>query len=441
MSKKPDKGERHTNNTESFAGSLSEQPGPSGTGAFTHHTSIHPAAPSVGEDVEKVRDTDDIMSRARTVATAAGESAEAVDREARFPQESFVSARQQRLLSIMVPTRLGGEGASVSDVADICYILGQSCASTAMIFAMHQIMVAILVRHAGKSASLERLLRRLSSEQLLLASSTTEGQGGGDLRNSASAVEHAGSRITFTKSATVMSYGAQADAVLITARRAPDASPSDQVLVAFLKDDYRLEPIMNWDTLGMRGTCSAGFTFRGNGEIGQIFPVPYQKIQSHTMMPVAHLTWSSVWAGTAAAAVERARRSVRTATRRSGGQPPPGQVHLTRAQMSLLSLKGTVESALKKFEAAGTSEADLESLDFQNSLNLLKVNASETAIAIVMEAMQACGLAGYRNDGEYSVARHLRDVLSSSIMINNDRILASAAGASMLIEVPRSLRA
>jgi acyl-CoA dehydrogenase len=58
----------------------------------------------------------------------------------------------------------------------------------------------------------------------------------------------------------------------------------------------------------------------------------------------------------------------------------------------------------------------------------------------VMSCMQACGLSGYRNDGEFSVARHLRDVLSSSIMISNDRILANAAGASLLIEVPPLLR-
>jgi len=54
--------------------------------------------------------------------------------------------------------------------------------------------------------------------------------------------------------------------------------------------------------------------------------------------------------------------------------------------------------------------------------------------------MRACGLAGYRNDGEFSVTRHLRDILSASIMINNDRILASAANAAMLVEVPARLR-
>ena len=72
----------------------------------------------------------------------------------------------------------------------------------------------------------------------------------------------------------------------------------------------------------------------------------------------------------------------------------------------------------------------LESIDFQTGMNLLKVNASELAVATVMSAMQACGLSGYRNDSEFSIGRHLRDILSSPIMISNDRILANVAAAS-----------
>jgi acyl-CoA dehydrogenase len=73
-------------------------------------------------------------------------------------------------------------------------------------------------------------------------------------------------------------------------------------------------------------------------------------------------------------------------------------------------------------------------------MSLLKVNTSEIALATVMSALQACGLAGYRNDGEFSISRPLRDILSASIMINNDRILANAAGAPLVIEIPASLR-
>ena len=154
-------------------------------------------------------------------------------------------------------------------------------------------------------------------------------------------------------------------------------------------------------------------------------------------MPVAHLTWSGVWAGIAAGALERARRLVRAAARGNKGQLPPAAAHLTRATISLRSLRVLVASALQKFEKM--DRVELETLDFQTSMNLLKVNASELAIATVMSCMQTCGISGYRNDGEFSIARHLRDVLSSSIMINNDRILANAASASLMIEVPHSL--
>src|SRR5262252_3624339 len=266
----------------------------------------------------------DISERAELMATAAAAAADKVDVEARFPSEAFSVAKTHRLLGIQVPIALGGEGASVSDVADLCYLLGRACASTAMVFAMHQIMVTILVRHASNSPWHRRLLRRLCAEQLLLASSTTEGHGGGDLRSSVCAVESAGAGITVAKSATVISYGAEADGVVTTARRASDAAASDQVLVAFTKEDYQLEPIMNWNSLGMRGTCSAGFAFKGRGVPDQVLPEPYQRIHAPSMMPVAHLTWSSVWAGVAAGAVERAKRFVRGAARNSNGQMPPG---------------------------------------------------------------------------------------------------------------------
>jgi acyl-CoA dehydrogenase len=179
---------------------------------------------------------------------------------------------------------------------------------------------------------------------------------------------------------------------------------------------------------------------KGSGESDQVLPDSYQKIQAETMMPVAHLTWSAVWAGLAAGSFERARRFVRNSARNGNSQMPPGATHLTRASMSLRALTGIIASALERYEAASAEEDQLQSLDFQNAMNLLKVTTSEIAISTVMTAMQICGLAGYRNDGEFSISRYLRDVLSSSLMINNDRILASSAMAALLIEAPWILR-
>ncbi len=385
----------------------------------------------------RVADAADLMSRVRKVAAIAAEHAAMVDRDSRFPAEAIAAARAERLLGIAVPRELGGEEANIADIVDICYALGRACASTAMIYAMHQTKVACLVRHGRGSPWYQLLLRRLANEQLLLASSTTEGQSGGDVRNSSAPITRNGSRIGLERQATVISYGNAADALVTTARRAADSASSDQVLVTFLKQDYALEPLVGWDAFGMRGTASEGFRLVASGSSEQIVPVGYDKIHAQTMMPVAHLLWSAAWAGIATAAVERARAFVRAAAQRSGGTLPPAAAHLTRANASLRTLRGLIASARRRFEAA--DPAALETIDFQTGMNLLKVNASELAVATVMSAMQTCGLSGYRNDGEFSIGRHRRDILSSPIMISNDRILANIGAASLLSGAPDSI--
>ena len=380
------------------------------------------------------------QGRADAVAAIAAQHAAAVDKEARFPAEAILAAKAKRLLGILVPTELGGEGASILSAVDICYTLGRACASTGMIYAMHQMAVACLVRHAQSSPWHREFLRRLCSEQLLLASSTTEGQGGGDLRKSQCAVEKIDGGITLEKTATVISYGAQADAIVTTARRSVDTTDTDQVLVAFEKNNYDLLPLVGWDPLGMRGTCSSGFTLKGRGEEGQVLPAHYQSIHAQTGMPVSHLLWSATWAGIAASAVERARAFLRMVSRKASGHMPPGALHLTRATATLNTLCATISSAAERFDAISpTDHEKLELLEFQASMNLLKVTSSELAISMVNSALQATGLAGYRNDGDFSVTRQLRDALSSSVMINNDRIIANTATSSLLVDVPKQL--
>src|SRR5262245_55876916 len=214
----------------------------------------------------------ELRARAEPVAAVAAQHAAAVDRESRFPQEAIAAARSQQLLGIMVPQTLGGESASVSDVVDVCYMLGRSCAATAMVYAMHQTKVACLVRHGRGSAWHERLMRRLCVEQLLLASSTTEGQSGGDVRKGPGAGGRQGTCISRDRAATVISYGEHADGIVTTARRSSEAAATDQVLVAFLRRDYSLARTVDWDALGMRGTCSAGFALKAVGEADQVLP-------------------------------------------------------------------------------------------------------------------------------------------------------------------------
>ncbi len=381
-----------------------------------------------------------LRKRAAAAAAIARTHADDVDNTSRFPAEAITAIKQQRLMGILVPQKLGGEGASIADAAEICYTLGRACGSSGMIYAMHLVKVACIVDHGPGVRWQESLLRGLDSEQLLFASSTTEGMGGGNIRSSASAICHDNGRITLQRDASVISYGAYADGIVTTARRSETSEPSDQVLAVFMKEDYELQLTGGWDTLGMRGTCSAGFKLTARGVADQVLPVPYDRIHALTMTPVAHLLWSSVWAGIAAAAVQKAELFVRKAMRGGNGQTPPGAARLGEAKTKLRHLRSILSVALDRYQTSRQDPQTEGSLDYQTSLAMTKVDASELAVETVMSCYRTCGLAGYRNDGDVSIGRHLRDVLSSPIMINNDRITASMAGAMLMSGVPDAIR-
>jgi acyl-CoA dehydrogenase len=385
-----------------------------------------------------VRPTD-LTARARAAAQVAKDFAARVDAEGRFPSEAFAEIRKQRLLGILVPQSLDGEGASLAEIADVCFILGQACASTGLIYAMHQIKMACIVRHTCGNATLEAILRRVASEQFLMASSTTEGQAGGNVRSSEAAIERNENRVSLERKATVISYAIEADGIVTTARRSADSAASDQVLVVLLKSDYTLERLQVWDTLGMRGTHSEGFTLRAHASGDQVLAEPYEKIHSQTMVPYAHLLWGSVWAGIAAAAAGKAQTFIRHAMRQSNGQSPPGAAHFTQAVSTLRTLRGVLSSALRSYETALADDKTIGSLEFQSMITLTKVQASEMAVSVVLSSMRACGLSGYRNDTEFTIGRHLRDILSAPLMINNDRILANLAGTSLMTPLPSSI--
>ena len=61
------------------------------------------------------------------------------------------------------------------------------------------------------------------------------------------------------------------------------------------------------------------------------------------------------------------------------------------------------------------------------SINNLKVTASTLVAQVVADALRITGIAGYRNDGPYSVARAFRDAQGAAVMVSNDRIVSHNA--------------
>lgn len=360
--------------------------------------------------------------------------ADDVDKGARFPAETFDALKEAGILGALVPVELGGPGATLGEVCVGVRALARSCASSAMILAMHHLQVACLVRH-GRSDALRRLLAEVADRQLLLASATTEAGIGGRLRESSCAVHADGDRFRLEKQAPVISYGAAADAVLVTARRTPDSPPGDQVLVACVKPDVCLEQVGEWNTLGLRGTCSPGFVLEASGPLSMILDDPFADIAAETMLPYSHILWAHVWLGIADAAMSKAGALVRKKARQDPGTVPPGARRLAELDVVFHQLEGLVATTLTRYdEQAGGHRA--ESVGDAVALNALKVGASKLVVDVVSGALAICGMDGYREGTPFSLGRNLRDAHSAALMVSNDRILGDNAQLLLLSRDP-----
>jgi acyl-CoA dehydrogenase len=366
--------------------------------------------------------------------------ADDVDANSRFPVETIDALKSAGLLGAYVPKSLGGMGASLRELCGICEALGRHCTTSAMIFAMHQIQVITIVHHAMDSEWFRAYLADLARYQYLIASVTSEVGVGGEMRTSRCAVEaDADGRVfKLIKDATTISYGAQADDLLVSARKGLQASGNDQVLVLVRKTDYTLEKKGVWNSMGMRGTCSPPFLMTSRGEMNQVMTVPFSDMAAQTVVPVSHLLWAHTWTGNVTAAANKAAAFVRGQARANPGAVPPTALRLAELSSMLQRLRTSIGDCLTEYEflrSSGVEGAEkLSSVGYAIKINNLKIDASESLPEIVGLALRICGILGYKNDSPFAMSRHLRDSHSSILMVGNDRMYATNANLLLVVK-------
>lgn len=356
-----------------------------------------------------------------------------VDTHCRFPIEAITALKAAGVFAASIPIEYGGVTADPVELARGCWILGQYCSATASIVAMHHTQILSVVHHAKDNPQLQAYLRRVASENRLIASATSEVGPGGDMRSSSCAVVVEGDTYTLTKKATTVSYGSYADDLMITARKNVHAASSDQVLVIAEKGQFELQDQGVWDTLGMRGTCSPPATVVANGAAWQVIGTPFADIASYTMVPTSHIFWSAWWFGLATDAVSKARELFRAKGRSNPGVTPMGAHRVADLDAELQKMEYEVFGLAREYAEALASNntQKLASLSFSLRINTLKLNSSRAVVAIVSEALSVCGIQAYKNNGSFSLGRQLRDAHSSVMMVHNDRI--QLTNASLLL--------
>lgn len=384
-----------------------------------------------GLSASAVERIETVRSIAREVA---GPAAQSVDKDARFPRETMKALKEAKLMSAYVPESLGGFGASIMELGYMCEALGQRCASSAMVFAMHQIQVACMVRH-GTTPFFQNYMKDIVRDQRVIASVTSEAGVGGSVRTSICPIVRDGDRCSIRKEGTVVSYCEDADDLLITVRRNAEAASNDQALVLVNKSQCDFQVLSSWDVMGMRGTCSLGYVVNARFGEEQIVPDGFGDINARTMVPWAHILWGSAWLGIATDAVARARAFVKDTGRKMGGTPPTAS-RLSEVSTQLQLMRVQVRERARYYNHIVSQPdgglGELSSVDFAVQSNHLKLSTSELVADICTQALRITGTSGYRNDSPYSVTRHLRDAHSAALMIGNERIHAGNGPLHMM---------
>ncbi len=348
-----------------------------------------------------------------------------VDQQARFPVETITALKDAKALSAGIAVDLGGMAWNVKEQADICKLLAQSCASSAMILGMHYIKCNSINEWARQQEFFSGYLQEIVLQQSLIASMTSEEGIGGDLRQSNAAISLNSDWFSISKKSPCLSYVSEADDILLTCRANEQASHSDQRLVLLKASQMDITITRRWDTLGMRGTCSHACEVVGKAHVEQMVSTPFATIATQSMIPDAHFIWSSIWLGIALDAFAKSRKVARKQFVKNTQQLPGSARILTEMHNGILALESQIDALSSHYVAckARQDQKALRQIDFAISVNALKLNASNTAKTICLQALEVCGLAGYKNDDELSVARNIRDVLSANIMVSNERLI------------------
>ena len=208
--------------------------------------------------VEKPMATD-WKAKAGEIAAAIAAPAATHDADDSFVAEGFAALEEAGFFTALVPSELGGGGATVREICDAVRIIGASCGSTALAASMHSHIVAVAAwRWKNQAAPTDGLLKRIVAEKLKMVSS-----GGSDWLKSAGTMEkvEGGYRLTARKA---FASGSTVGNLLMTSAVYDD--PADGPTVLHFAAPLKGEGVSieaTWRTMGMRGTGSDDVVFDG----------------------------------------------------------------------------------------------------------------------------------------------------------------------------------
>lgn len=391
--------------------------------------------PTIKSDMELwrtcPRDLDGILARVQDIAErVVRPRAGSVDRDGAWPAEGLRALQRCGLAGLVVPTSAGGLGQGLFSLTQVCEILGQECASTAMCFGMHAVGSAVIAAKATPDQQRRYLLPIAQGQHLTTLSLSEPGTGTHFYLPQTRLEAHKPGKYRITGNKTFVTNGGYADSYVVSTVAADPEAPVGQFsCVVVPQGAANLKWGARWDGLGLRGNSSRNMDLDGVevpqenllGEEGdQIWYV------FHVITPYFLVAMAGTYLGVASAAVEEARRHMTHRHYTNSGT--------TLAQLPVLQHRlGTLWARLERTRRLTYYAARSFDANEPNALVSLfaaKAEVADSVTSIVDDVMTLTGGAAYRNDS--LLHRLLRDARAAPVMSPTTDILRIWTGRILL---------
>ncbi len=333
-------------------------------------------------------------------------------------------------MGLMVPTALGGLGATFGDYADVAYELARGNGATALVFNMHASVTGAL---AGIPESMAGTLGipadffvardeilRAAAKGAFYAVAMSERGAGSRLSAITTSYKREGSGFRITGAKTFVSGSGHADAYLVAARSADDPEVVSQFLVP-AGEGLRVEE--TWDSMGMRATGSHDLhldvyveetTLLGGVEGLALW---FAQLMPHWLVA----SYAAVYVGVAQAAVDAAVEHLQT---RGLTTLPAVRARVGRADAAVAATRLVVR------EAARHVDTNPGSAECNRWVWRAKLQAGDVAAEVAASMLAAAGTSATRRG--HPLERLYRDARCGALQPATSDVCADWLGIAAL---------
>jgi len=374
----------------------------------------------LGEDVNALRDTVHRWAQERVKPMAAE-----IDRTNAFPPQLWREMGDLGLLGITVPEEFGGAGMSYLAHTVAVEEIARASASVSLSYGAHSNLCVNQIKLNGTQAQKQKYLPDLVSGAHVGALAMSEPSAGSDVVSMQLRAEKRNGYYVLNGSKYWITNGPDADTLVVYAKTDPDAGSKGITAFIVEKTMAGFSTSKHFDKLGMRGSNTAELIFE-NCE------VPFENVLGEegkgvrvlmSGLDYERVVLSGIGTGIMAACLDEVMPYM--AERRQFGQPI-GNFQLMQGKLADMYTKMNSARSYVYEVAKACDRGDVTRQDAAGCV----LYASEEAMWVAHQAVQAFGGAGYLSDNP--VGRIFRDAKLMEIGAGTSEIRRMLIGREMM---------